>query len=1013
MVKQFFISLAFLLFSIGTFAQKDIYKLHQAQWQQSCNYKLEVELNDKDHILIGSGEYEYTNNSPNSLDVLYFHLWPNAYASNSTAFAQQQRENQKTDFEFAKIEDRGWIQELNFTSNGKDCKWELDSINIDICKVYLNSTLQSGEKVLIKTPFKVKIPGRFSRFGHREDNYQITQWFPKPAVYDVNGWHAMPYLDQGEFYSEFGNFDVSITVPANYIVAATGELQNESEKEFILNRINNPIDSEREIESSPQTKTLRYKQGNIHDFAWFASKNFNVETSTVEIDGREIELYGFAAKQDFNYTKHISKGIEYYSEHVGPYPYKYCSAVYGALEAGGGMEYPMITVLSSTQREVIIHEVGHNWFYGILANDERRYPWMDESFNSYFDHEATRLKILNSDANLNRPRIANHLFDINDYIMILMAEYAERQELHQAIGLHSMDFTETNYGTMVYGKGASIFQHLRTYLGDTLMDDCFHEYFNKWKYKHPLPGDVQKVFEEVSGKNLDWFFEGIVNGKGHLDWKMEKLESNKLTVSNNGDVQSPFSIGLFSEGELVHELWIEPGERTTVEIEIPSGIEYDLAKIDPYVWMFESNRDNNSIRPKGLFPKFEKLDFDYFTGVENPNTSQIFWTPIVGWNTHDKWMPGLYLSNFSLPGKKWNYRLMPMFSTEDDVLSGFAKINYNHYRQAKLWKTDMGVKAASFGFFRNYKYSYNKIKPYVEFNFRPEDLRSHSYSKVEINSNVISFTPRFDQDEQLDLISNDTTGRRRFHNIKNDLFVDVKFETGNKRIIDPHQTKLQFRWGSVSRDIVKRDLNLNTNNTRDFNDQFAQVEFEHTRTISYNIPEKGLEVRLYGGIFLDEPLDAFYGFRLGTQGGRYDYTFDHVVMGRGANEGVYSQQSVLYGPSLKLNGNLGAISSWVASCNITVDLPLKGPVQLYADLFTFRNIQRYPNNTAGDKFGYSGGIKLELIPSMFDIYIPLLNSEFIQLSQKNLGYDKFVEKISFQLNLNLLEPQKLLELIGI
>lgn len=1004
---------AFLFFVSFALSTQLLAQIKQAQsdWQQICDYTIQVELNDVEHTLSGNISLDYTNNSPQTLNKMYFHLWPNAYSSNNSAFARQQLGNGKSEFEFSKAEERGWIKGIDFEVEGKSCVWEFDSQNVDIAILRLNQPLKTGEKINITTPFKVKIPGRFSRFGHKGENYQITQWYPKPAVYDVNGWNPMPYLDQGEFYSEFGNFNVSITLPSNYIVAATGELQNESEQQFLLNRINNPIDPEKDIASTKEKKTLNYVQDNIHDFAWFASKNFNVETKTIESEGQEVTLYGFAALTDFNYTKDIAKGIEYYSEHIGPYPYKYCSAVRGALEAGGGMEYPMVTVLSVTQQEVIIHEVGHNWFYGILANNERRYPWMDESFNSYFDHEATRLKILNSDANLKRPRIANHLFDINDFIMLIMANYSEQLESHQAIGLHSAEFTEMNYGTMVYGKGAAIFQHLREYLGDSTMTACFHAYYDQWKFRHPLPKDAQRSFEKVSGKDLSWFFGDLVNSTGHLDYKMESLEGNRLTVINNGDINAPFNVGLFMEGELVHNQWIEPSEKETIEVIIPAGIDFDIAKIDPYEHMQESVRENNSIKNGGVFPKMEYLSFDYLVGITNPNSTQIFWSPIIGWNIHDKWMPGLYLSNFSFPGKKWNYRLMPMYSTNAETLTGFGKLSFNNYQNSKLWKSSYGVQAARFGFERFNPYSYTRVKPFMEFNFRPENLRSKKYSKLELDAVLVDFEPRYDVDESVSNITNDITGRREYLELGNDVFANLAFESGNDRVIDPFSTKIQLRYGSVRQTSTQRDLVSNSNITSDVEDQFLQLEIEHKRTISYNIPGKGLDVRLYAGYFLDEADNGIYHFRLGSEGGKYDYTFDRTLMGRGANEGLFNHQVLISGAQTKLTGNLGNINSWVAALNVSADLPWKGPLKIYADLFTFNDIDQFPNNTNGDKFGYSGGLSLELIPSVFEIFIPLVNSTFIEDSQKSLGYGGFADKISFRFNMNLLSPEELVEFL--
>ena len=196
-------------------------------WQQEVNYTIEVSLNDKEHSLTGFEKIEYINNSPDTLTFIWFHIWPNAYKTDKTAFSDQKLENGDTKFYFSDKKQKGYINRLDFKVDNKTAEIQDHPEHIDIIKLILPVPLPPGQKTIITTPFHVKLPFNFSRGGHDGDSYQVTQWYPKPAVYDRNGWHPMPYLDQGEFYSEFGSFDVSITVPENYVVGATGVLQNE------------------------------------------------------------------------------------------------------------------------------------------------------------------------------------------------------------------------------------------------------------------------------------------------------------------------------------------------------------------------------------------------------------------------------------------------------------------------------------------------------------------------------------------------------------------------------------------------------------------------------------------------------------------------------------------------------------------------------------------------------------------------------------------------------------------
>ena len=223
---HFHISLAISFFLLSSFS------IAQNYFQQEVNFIINVKLDDVKNEFTADEKIEYINNSPSELTFIYMHLWPNAYKDNTTALYKQLLEEGNTQFYYAKEDEKGYIDQLDFKINGEIATWELLKDSIDICKLYLNKPLKSGEKIDITTPFHVKIPsGKISRMGNIGQSYQITQWYPKPAVFDNNGWNYIPYLTQGEFYSEFGTFDVSITLPKNYVLGATGDMVD-GEKEL-------------------------------------------------------------------------------------------------------------------------------------------------------------------------------------------------------------------------------------------------------------------------------------------------------------------------------------------------------------------------------------------------------------------------------------------------------------------------------------------------------------------------------------------------------------------------------------------------------------------------------------------------------------------------------------------------------------------------------------------------------------------------------------------------------------
>ena len=215
-------------------------------WQQQANFEIKVKLNDIDQTLDAFETITYTNNSPDTLKFIWFHIWPNAYKNDKTAFSEQLLQNGRTDFYFSNKQQRGYINRLDFKIDGLTAETEDHPQYIDVVKVLLPIPLAPGKTTTITTPFHVQLPYNFSRGGHLEHSYQLTQWFPKPAVYDRKGWHEMPYLDQGEYYSEFGNYDVTITLPEDFVVAATGDLQNEDELAWLREKAKQPVSTQNE-----------------------------------------------------------------------------------------------------------------------------------------------------------------------------------------------------------------------------------------------------------------------------------------------------------------------------------------------------------------------------------------------------------------------------------------------------------------------------------------------------------------------------------------------------------------------------------------------------------------------------------------------------------------------------------------------------------------------------------------------------------------------------------------------
>jgi hypothetical protein len=501
--KILLLTLSFFFFSVAI-CQSTGY------WQQQVNYKIQVTLNDVDNTLDGFIQMQYQNNSPDTLHFIWIHLWPNAYKNDRTAFSDQLLENGSTDFYFSDEKDRGYINRLNFKVDNIPVGLEDHPEHQDIVKLLLPNPIAPGNKIDIETPFHEKLPYNFSRGGHIGNSYQLTQWYPKPAVYDKKGWHEMPYLDQGEFYSEFGNYDVTLTVPANYIVAATGNLQKERK--------------------NGSTKNLEFYQSNVHDFAWFADKDFIVKQDTMQLPGKvvRINVYYYADEKGIwnNSINDIKNSIHTKDNWVGEYPYDVVSVVENAAVSTGGMEYPTITLLKSGGsaaglERVINHEVGHNWFCEALATNEREFPWMDEGMNTYYDrrYAATFYDAKAGSMFVPKEKFLNDRLPAYPEKMLLQTVIAIQKD--QPINISSEKLSKLNYGLVAYEKTGEWMKMLEDKLGKERFDKMMQTYYERWKFKHPYPEDFKATAEEVSGQNLDDVF-ALLNKKGSIEKSQHK-----------------------------------------------------------------------------------------------------------------------------------------------------------------------------------------------------------------------------------------------------------------------------------------------------------------------------------------------------------------------------------------------------------------------------------------------------------------------------------------------------------
>ena len=917
-------------------------------WQQQVNYVIDVSLDDVQKTIDGFEKISYTNNSPDTLTYIWFHIWPNAYKNDKTAFSDQLLQNGNTKFYFSTPAQKGYINRLDFKINGTTAKTEDHPQHIDIIKVILPKPLPPTKEITITTPFHVKLPFNVSRGGYDGQTFQVTQWYPKPAVYDQQGWHAMPYLDQGEFYSEFGNFDVRITVPKNYVVGATGELQNPEEINWLktmprpenkpgpklpsgktkISAAKKPsTTSKNQTRVKPalpvpvETKTINYKQNNVHDFAWFADKKFIVSYDTCQLSsGKVIDVYTYYTPSQQavwkNSIKYAKDAVHFYSTQVGEYPYNIVSVVQGPNSFGGGMEYPTITIISPTSSDeeldiTITHEIGHNWFYGILASNEREHPWMDEGINTFYENKYTELK-----------------YGKQSKEEEILFQTKALRKTDQPIETPSEQFSESNYGLVAYHKTSEWMRFLEDKLGEDNFRKMMQDYFEQWKFKHPQPQDF------------------------------------KALVSKNSDAVATESFALLNTKGI-----------------LPNHGFTGFKVVSPF--------KKNSI--KGY--------------INNPTKNALFISPAVGINSYDKFMIGGLITNYKLPPNKLQFLAIPMYATGSKEYVGLAKLNYTISSTHAIRKADFFVNAAHFSMNEfsdtannKIKMQFRKIVPGFRLTFKEKDARATISKYLQwktffISEESIKLTDGAivnGQDTAL-VTYYDTPQESRWLN-------QLQFVYENYRALYPFDVTLQVEH---AKDFVRPTITANyffnyVKNggleLRFFAGKFFYLgertltkEFDNDRYFLNMTGPNGYEDYTYSNYFVGR--------------NRFEGTESQQIMIR---DGAFKVRTDL------LADKIGKTDDWLMALNLNSTipqnlnplsvLPVKIPLRIFLDIGTYA--EPWKKGSEEDRFLFDAGLHIPLFSETLNIYIPLLyNKVYGDYFKSTIPKNRFLKTISFSINL--------------
>lgn len=579
-------------------------------WQQSVHYVMNIDMNEDANQFTGTQKLHYTNNSPDTLYKVFYHLYFNAFQPNSMMDTRSRSildPDGRVRDRISKLSEKeiGYHHVKSLTQNGSSVQYKVEQTTLE---VELAKAILPGETVEFDMTFESQVPLQIRRSGR--DNaegvrFSMAQWYPKMAEYDEDGWHTSSYIGR-EFYAPYGTFEVNITIDSSYTIGGTGVLQNPDEigHGYIPNDMVQRSDSPR--------LTWSFLAENVHDFVWAADPNFTHYTTQTR-DKRDVHIIYKTGQNEQNWQKlgtYTANAIDYMSSQFGQYPWPQFTVIQGG---DGGMEYPMTTLITGRRSlgslvGVMAHELAHMWYYGVLGVNESYYYWIDEGFTEYTSNETAAV-LLNQKGDPQQGAYGSYLF-------------MKYRGFEEPLTTHADEFdTNSAYGTGAYSMGNIFLHQLGYVIGNDVMRRSLKRFYDEWKFKHPKAEDFIHIAEKESGMVLDWYLNHWIKSTHTIDYALRKPKMNgeeaEITLKRKGDFPMPidvfvgfddstsivYTIPLVQmrsekrmEGSYVYEIapdW--PWTHDSYKLKVPThGKKIKRVELDPSLRMADVNRLNNS-----------------------------------------------------------------------------------------------------------------------------------------------------------------------------------------------------------------------------------------------------------------------------------------------------------------------------------------------------------------------------------------------------------------------------------
>ena len=531
------VALFALALSVAATAQNTHY------WQQEANYTMDVTMDVNTFQYQGTQQISYTNNSPDALNQVFYHLYFNAFQPGSEMDARlssiadpdgRMMEDKKSRISPLSPNEIGFLDVKNLVQNGKPVNFTVDGT---VLQAILAEPIAPGETVVFSLEFNGQVPLQIRRSGRNSSEgvaLSMSQWYPKMAEYDFEGWHADPYIAR-EFHGVWGDYDVTITLDKNYTIGGTGYLQNPQEIGHGYEAPGTKVKKQR-----GNTLSWHFKAPMVHDFMWAADPEYTHDV--LEMENGPILHFLYKNKPELveNWKAlqpKTAQAMEFFSKNIGPYPYEQYSVIQGG---DGGMEYAMSTLITGERKlnsliGVMAHEMAHSWFQHILATNEAKHSWMDEGFTSFISSLCMQELSEKPSENPFAGSYRGYQYLIKSGKEQPQTTHSDRYEFNSA------------YSIAAYSKGSIFLSQLGYIIGQDKLMETLKKYYTDFKFKHPTPNDIKRTAEKVSGLQLDWYLMDWTQTTNTIDYAIqevvaEDLENTTVVLERKGLMPMPLDI---------------------------------------------------------------------------------------------------------------------------------------------------------------------------------------------------------------------------------------------------------------------------------------------------------------------------------------------------------------------------------------------------------------------------------------------------------------------------------------